>query len=192
MKIFSTLYKYAMEWARHPQAHWYLVALSFAESSFFPIPPDVMLAPMSLARPERAWWLATITTGASVLGGALGYAIGWFAFDLVQPLIVDAGYLPLYQRAQEWYQAWGFIAVLIAAFTPIPYKMFTIAAGAMNMSFLPFMLASVIGRGGRMFLVAALMAWGGPGMEQALHKYVDRIGWITILVLAIAMLIYYA
>lgn len=192
MKIFSALYKRTMGWARHPHAPWYLAGLSFAESSFFPIPPDIMLAPMSLAHPQQAWWLATLTTVTSVLGGLFGYAIGWLAFDMVSPMLHNAGYWPLYLRAQEWYTAWGFWAVFIAAFTPIPYKMFTIAAGVMNMALIPFTVASMIGRGGRFFLVAGIMAWGGGAtMEETLHVYVDRIGWATVLLILIGFLVYY-
>ena len=190
MKIFSPLYDRAMKWARHRHAPWYLSGLSFAESSFFPIPPDVMLAPMSLANPARAWWFAGITTLASVLGGLFGYLIGLFAFDLVEPLIRSAGYWPKYLKAKEWFDQWGFWAVFLAGFSPIPYKIFTITAGVISMSLAPFMLASLIGRGSRFFLVSALMAWGGERMEETLRRYIDRIGWIMVLVVALVVLIY--
>jgi membrane protein YqaA with SNARE-associated domain len=191
MKIFSALYTQTMVWARHPRASWYLAGLSFAESSFFPIPPDVMLAPMSLANPKRAWWLAGLTTIASVVGGLFGYSVGyWLGFDFIEPMLRDAGYWPVYLRAQEWSSAWGFWAIFLAAFSPIPYKMFTISAGVINMAFIPFILASFIGRGLRFFLVAALMAFGGATMEAVLHRYVDRIGWVTVLIVLVAILLY--
>ncbi len=190
MKIFSPLYDRVMIWARHRYAPWYLAALSFAESSFFPIPPDVMLAPMSLANPARAWWYAGITTLASVLGGLFGYLIGLFSFELVEPLIRNAGYWPKYLMAKEWFDQWGFWAIFLAGFSPIPYKIFTITAGVISMSLAPFMLASLIGRGSRFFLVSALMAWGGERMEATLRRYIDRIGWILVVVLLLVFLIY--
>ncbi len=189
VKIFSPLYQRAMVWARHRHAPWYLGGLSFAESSFFPIPPDVMLAPMSLANPSRAWLFALITTVASVAGGVLGYLIGAFAFDLVEPLIRDGRYWEAYLKATEWFDKWGFWAILIAGFSPIPYKVFTIAAGAASMVLLPFVIASLIGRGARFFLVAGLMALGGPRMEAMLHRYVDRLGWATVVLVVIAVVV---
>lgn len=178
-----------MQWARHRHAPRYLACLSFAESSFFPIPPDVMLAPMSLANPSRAWWLAGLTTVASVLGGLLGYLIGLFAFDLVEPLLHSRGYYPKYEQAKAWFDEWGFWAVFLAGFSPIPYKVFTITAGVISMAVVPFIAASVIGRGARFFLVATLMAWGGERMESVLHKYVDRIGWLTVVLAVVVVLI---
>jgi len=183
MRLFGKLYARAMQWARHRHAPYYLAGLSFAESSFFPIPPDTMLAPMALAQPERAWRLAALTTVMSVLGGMGGYLIGWLAFDLVAPLLQSAGYWNGYLAVREWFDRWGFWAIFIAGFSPIPYKLFTIAAGVVNMAFLPFVLASVIGRGARFFLVAGLMRWGGARMEEALHHYVDILGWLTVVVL---------
>ncbi len=180
MKIFSSLYARVMCWARHPHAPWYLGGLSFAESSFFPIPPDVMLAPMSLAKPHKAWGYALLTTLTSVLGGILGYLIGLYAFDLVEPLLREAGYYEKYLHVREWFDKWGFWAIFIAGFSPIPYKLFTISAGVIAMTFLPFVIASAIGRGARFFLVAGLMAWGGPAMEQKLHHYMDIIGWVVV------------
>ena len=190
MKIFSALYDRTMYWARHRHAPWYLGGLSFAESSFFPIPPDVMLAPMSLANPRRAWWYAAVTTVASVVGGLFGYLIGLLAFDLVEPLILDAGYWDKYLLAEEWFDKWGFWAVFLAGFSPIPYKIFTITAGVIAMALAPFVLASLIGRGARFFLVAALMAWGGEKMETALRRYVDRIGWILVIAVVAAFVVY--
>lgn len=185
MKLFSPLYRRAMDWSRHPRAPWYLGGLSFAESSFFPVPPDVMLAPMALANPPRWWRLALLTTLASVLGGLAGYLIGYFALDAIQPWLQESRYWPAYQTAVEWFGKWGFWAVFVAGFSPIPYKVFTIAAGALSMALLPFTLASIVGRGLRFFLVAGLMAWGGARMEEALHRYVDRLGWAVVLAVVI-------
>ncbi|MBK1700146.1 YqaA family protein [Thiococcus pfennigii] len=190
MRIFSSLYARALAWSRHRYAPWYLGGLSFAESSFFPIPPDVMLAPMSMVKPERSLAYAALTTVASVLGGLLGYLIGTFAFELVAPLLQGAGYWDEYEAAQAWFTRWGFWAVFLAGFSPIPYKVFTITAGVIAMALLPFVVASLIGRGARFFLVAALMAWGGERMERTLHAYVDRIGWITVSLVAAVFVVH--
>ncbi len=171
-----------MGWVQHRHAPWYLGMLSFAESSFFPIPPDVMLAPMSLAKPDRAWRLALLTTVTSVLGGLLGYLLGLLVFDLIEPLLHRSGYWDHYQQAQAWFDAWGFWAIFLAGFSPIPYKVFTITAGAIAMPLAPFIVASAIGRGARFFLVAALMRWGGARMESVIRANIDRLGWLTILV----------
>lgn len=184
MKLFLPLYDRVLRWARHPFAERYLAALSFAESSFFPIPPDVMLAPMVLARPDRAFRLALVTTLASVAGGLAGYGIGYFALELIEPILVARGYDEAYATAQDWFVRFGFWSVLAAGFSPIPYKVFTIAAGAFGM-FLPiFAAASVLGRGARFFLVAGLIKLGGEPMERQLRKHVDTLGWISIVIIA--------
>ncbi len=187
MKLFSGLYERAMRWAVHRHAQWYLVGLSFTESSFFPIPPDVMLAPMVLADNKKAWRYATMTTVASVAGGVLGYLIGYWAFDAIEPWVMDAGYGDKYQLAVDWFEQWGIWAILIAGFSPIPYKIFTVAAGAISMAFLPFVLASLAGRGARFFLVTALIVWGGERMEQAIRKYVDWLGWGFVVLIVAAL-----
>lgn len=188
MAIFSSMYQRVMTWSRLPNAPWYLGALSFAESSFFPIPPDVMLAPMSLANPSKAWHFALLTTIASLLGGILGYLIGATLFDTIAPHLEASRYWTAFQTAESWFKEWGFWAIFVAGFSPIPYKVFTIAAGALAMPFLPFVIASFIGRGARFFMVAGLMKWGGPSMEENLKKYVDRIGWATVILAAVAIL----
>jgi membrane protein YqaA with SNARE-associated domain len=191
MKLFSKLYAKVMKWSLHPHAERYLAGLSFAESSFFPIPPDVMLAPMSLAQTDKAFRFALITTVASVAGGILGYAIGTWFFDLIQPLISNGGrWEHHYQLTKEWFSEWGFWAIFIAGFSPIPYKVFTITAGTIGMLFFPFVMASVIGRGARFFLVASLMKWGGKEMELKLKKYIDILGWLVIILGVIAYIIY--
>jgi len=177
-----------MSWSRHPKAAWVLGFLSFAESSFFPVPPDVMLAPMSLAKPHRAWWYATITTVTSVLGGVFGYLIGAFFFDLIAPWLETSRYWDPFQLAKAWFLQWGFWAVLIAGFSPIPYKVFTIAGGVVGMPLVPFVLASLVGRGGRFYLVAGLMRWGGSRMENMLERYVDLAGWFLVAAIVLVLL----
>lgn len=178
-----------MRWVQHRHAPWYLGMLSFAESSFFPIPPDVMLAPMALSQPHRAWRLALLTTVTSVLGGLFGYLLGLFLFELIEPLLHQFHYWDAYLHARSWFEVWGFWAIFLAGFSPIPYKVFTIAAGTIAMALLPFVLASLIGRGARFFIVAALMVWGGPRMEARLRANVDRLGWLTVAAAVVAYLL---
>jgi membrane protein YqaA with SNARE-associated domain len=188
--MFRTLYDKALVWSRHRHATKYLAALSFAESSFFPIPPDVMLAPMALAQPQQAWRLALLTTAASVIGGMLGYAIGFFLFDSIAPWLQETRYWAKYLLAESWFGEWGVWAVFVAGFSPIPYKVFTIAAGALQMLFMPFVLASLVGRGARFFLVALLIAAGGEKLESGLRKYMDRLGWTVVALVIIGAFIY--
>ncbi|MGZ8224986.1 MAG: YqaA family protein [Methylobacter sp.] len=188
--MFQKLYDKTLQLSKHRHASKYLWILSFAESSFFPIPPDVMLAPMALAQPDKALHFALLTTIASVLGGVFGYAIGYFLFDTIEPWLQTTHYWENYLTAQSWFKDWGFWAVFVAGFSPIPYKVFTIAAGAMNMVLLPFVLASIIGRGGRFFLVAMLLAAGGARLESKLREYMDRLGWAVVALVIIGTGIY--
>jgi membrane protein YqaA with SNARE-associated domain len=190
MRLFSALYNLVMRWAKHRHAPYYLACLSFTESSFFPIPPDVMLAPMALARPQRAWWYAFLTTITSTLGGLFGYLIGLFFIALIYPYLQHLGYQPAYDRIQQWFNAWGFWIIFIAGFSPVPYKLFTIAAGALHIHLISFIIASFIGRGSRFFLVAGLMLWGGEPMERLLKRYIDILGWATIGLGVLAYCIY--
>lgn len=188
--MFQSLYEIVMRWAKHRNAPRYLCALSFAESSFFPIPPDVMLAPMALATPNRAYMLALLTTVFSVLGGIFGYGVGYFIFDSISPYLAQTGYWHDYQRAIAWFGEWGFYAVLIAGFSPIPYKVFTIAAGVMQMLFPVFVLASLLGRGLRFFMLALLARLGGEKLEAKLHQHISVIGWATVAVLLLGVAVY--
>ncbi len=152
----------ALTASRH--APWWLAVISFAESSVFPIPPDVLLIPMCLARPERAWRLALICTVASVLGGAFGYFIGYALFEvLATPVIRFYHYEAAFERFKATYDEYGLWVILVKGFTPIPYKIVTIASGAAHFDFVVFMLASLATRGARFFLVAGLIrAFGEP------------------------------
>ncbi len=188
MRLFTTLYDRTLAWSRHRFAVRYLALLSFAEASFFPIPPDVMLAPMVLAQRRRAWHFALVTTVASAAGGALGYLIGSYFFALVEPLLHDWGYWPAYLTAREWFAQWGVWVVFMAGFTPIPYKVFTITSGAVGMAFLPFLLVSMVGRGMRFFLVAGLIYWGGEKIERSLRRHIDLIGWLCVI---LAVILYF-
>jgi membrane protein YqaA with SNARE-associated domain len=181
------LYERVIGWARHPHAERYLGALSFAESSFFPIPPDVMLAPMCLADRARAWRFATVTTITSLLGGIAGYAIGYFLFEAVEPWLQEMGYEDAYLTGKAWFDQYGVWAVFVAGFSPIPYKIFTITAGVAALNFPGFVLASFVGRGARFFLVAGLVVAGGERMESLIPRYVERIGWAVVVVTVVAV-----
>lgn len=181
MKIFEKCYDLALQWSRHKHAPRYLAGLSFSESMFFPVPPDVMLAPMALAKPSKAWHYAMLTTLASVLGGIAGYFLGILAFDtLIAPWVESMGYQDKLQLAIDWFEQYGVWVVLLAGFSPIPYKIFTISAGFLHMAFIPFLLASAVGRGLRFYLVAGLMRWGGEAMENKLREYVEVLGWLVV------------
>ena len=163
---------------------------AFIESIFWPIPVDIMLAPMALAKRQLAWRFALGATIFSVIGGAVGYYIGHALYEpVVLPFIEFMSYQDKMQTAQAWFSQWGVMVIFIASFTPIPFKVFTITAGVMSMVFLPFMLTALIGRGLRFFVVAGLMVLGGEKMEAKLSKYIDILGWITILLAVILYLI---
>lgn len=181
MRLFAPLYDRVLSWAGHRHAERYLGVLSFAESSFFPIPPDVMLAPMCLAQRARAWRFATVTTVTSLAGGIAGYAIGYYLLEAIEPWLHEMGYWPAYLNGRQWFDEWGVWAVFVAGFSPIPYKIFTISAGAAVLNFPGFVIASAIGRGARFFLVAGLIVAGGQRMADVLPKYVERIGWLLVL-----------
>jgi len=187
MKVFGPLYDRVLDWSRHEYAERYLGALSFAESSFFPIPVDVMLAPMCIARREKAWRYAIIATVFSVLGGLAGYAIGVGIFDVIEPWLADSHYWDAYQTSREWFDTYGVWAIFVAGFSPIPYKVFTIAAGVAALSLPGFFLASVVGRGARFFLVSGLVVLGGDKLDSTLRKYVEGLGW-AVVVLAVAII----
>jgi membrane protein YqaA with SNARE-associated domain len=190
VKLFEPMYDMALRWARHRHAVKYLGGLSFAESVFFPIPPDVMLAPMSLSQPDKAWRFALITTLASILGGIAGYWLGYFAFDAwLSPIIESWGYTHKIETATQWFADYGVWVVFVAGFSPIPYKVFTTSAGFLQMAFFPFLIASAVGRGARFFLVAGLMRWGGAPMEAKLRQYVEVLGWAVVLLAVAAYLI---
>jgi membrane protein YqaA with SNARE-associated domain len=181
----QSLYDRVLGWSAHPRAPSILAGLSFSESSFFPIPPDVMLAPMCLARPAKAWWFAGLCSASSVLGGLFGYAIGRWAFASIEPWLLTSRYAGVFNSAVESFDTWGFAYILLAGFTPIPYKVFTVSAGAVGMPLLPFLAGSLIGRSGRFFLVAGFVRLLGEQAADKLRSWVDLLGW---LVLALALI----
>ena len=170
--MLRSVYHRTLALAASPRAGWWLAVVAFAESSFFPIPPDALLVPMALARPDRAWRFALICTIASVCGGALGYAIGYFLFDqLMRTAIAQVlfGTDPL-GKFEVWYAKWGLAVILIKGLTPIPYKVVTIASGAAKFNFWIFMAASVVTRGARFFLVATLLHFWGDSVKEFIER----------------------
>lgn len=189
MKIFGAMYDKTMEWSKHRFATFWLSFVSFIEAIFFPIPPDVMLIPMSMSNPQQATKLAFYTAIASMLGGVVGYGIGYYFFDLVQEYIVSWGYQASWEKSISWFKEWGVLVVFVAGFSPIPYKVFTIAAGVMQMAFVPFVITAFISRFARFFLVAKLAAWGGERFAAKLRKSIELIGWSVVVLAVIVYLI---
>lgn len=176
--MFRPIYDYFIRLSAHPKAMHALAAVSFAESSFFPIPPDAMVIPMVLAQRARAFAIATVCTVASVLGGVAGYAIGFYLYDTMgQWLIGVYGLQQGAQEFQDWYAKWGTWVILIKGFTPIPYKLVTIASGAAHFDFISFVLASIVTRGGRFFLIAALLRAYGEPVRTFIEKRLDLVSW---------------
>jgi len=164
-------YDWTMALAAKPHAESALAGVSFAESSFFPIPPDLLLIPMVLAEPAKAWRFALVATVGSVAGALLGYILGAFLFDQVAGPILDFyGYRATFQEFQTLYNAWGWLIVFTAGLTPFPYKVITIASGAAGLNLLVFSVASVVARSMRFFAVAALLYWMGPPVRAFIER----------------------
>lgn len=171
-------YDYLIELASRKAALYFLFIVSFVESSFFPIPPDVMLIPMVLATPSKAWKIAGTATAASVLGGYFGYAIGVFFFDvLAKPLLDFYGYMQQFDSFKQYYHEWGAWIVFGAGITPFPYKVITIASGVVDLNLWVFSIASILARGSRFFLVAWLLKKYGEPMKVFIEKH---LGLLTI------------
>ena len=165
------LYDWTLKLAARPNALTALGIVSFAESSFFPVPPDVLLIPMVLARRERAWLIAGVCTVASVLGGLLGYAIGFYLFETLGRWVIDLyGLQNKAEQFQSFYDHYGLLVILIKGLTPIPFKIVTITSGAMHFDIVTFVAACVVTRGVRFFLVAALLKRFGPPIQAFVEK----------------------
>lgn len=168
------LYNWTLRLSETRHATWALFGISFAESSFFPIPPDVLLAPLCIGNRKKAFWFAAVTTLASVMGAVLGYIIGAHFWDATASFWFNS--IPGFSedkfgKVESWYESWGVLILFVAAFTPVPYKIFTIVGGVMGQALLPFIAVSIVGRGARFFLVAALFWWIGPKAEPYIDKY---------------------
>jgi membrane protein YqaA with SNARE-associated domain len=169
--MLQATYDWMMRVAAHKRATHTLFAVSFAESSFFPIPPDVMLMPMVLADRAKAWWYATVATVASVLGGLAGYAIGYFLLDAIGERILGLyGLMGKFEQFSQWFNEYGVSILIIKGMTPIPYKLLTITAGAVHMNLAAFVAASIVARALRFYLVAGLLYFFGPPIREFVEK----------------------
>jgi membrane protein YqaA with SNARE-associated domain len=180
------IYDWCVASADKPYALWVLGAVSFAESSFFPVPPDIMLLPMSLARPKRAWLFATLCTITSVAGGMLGYAIGAVLYDSVGHWLISLyGLGDKVEAFRAGYAEWGALIILLKGLTPIPYKLVTITSGFAGYNIWLFVLCSIIARGGRFFAVAVLLNRYGDTIRAEIEK---RLGlWVAVLALVLVL-----
>ena len=181
--MLRSLYDWTIRLAEHPHALWALAIVAFVESSFFPIPPDVLMIPMILARPSRAWLIATVALVASVLGGMLGYAIGAFFYESIgQPVLEAMGKGHAMEEFNERFNDFGFWAVLTAGVTPFPYKVITIMSGWTGMPFGTFVATSILARALRFFVVAGLL-WGfGEPIRDFIEK---RLGLMFVIFLVV-------
>lgn len=186
MSLIRKMYDWAIREAATKRAERTLAAVSFAESSFFPIPPDIMLVPMILARPERAWYLAGVTTVASVVGGLLGYAIGYFFITSIGQWIIDLYHLQDgFTKFHDEFAEYGAWIIILKGITPIPYKLVTIASGMASFPIVPFILASIVCRGLRFYLVAALLRYFGDSARTFIEKYLP---WVTLAILLVVVI----
>ena len=166
------IYQWMLDAASGKNALWALAIVAFVESSFFPIPPDIMLIPMIIAAPKKAWKIATVATIASVVGGYFGYLIGFLGYDLIaKPLLDFYGYLEKFEQFSKYYNEYGAWIVLGAGITPFPYKVITIASGVVGMNIWIFGLASVMARGLRFFIIAGLLRFFGEPIKKIIEKH---------------------
>ena len=186
MRLFGSLYDRVLAWAAHRAAPRYLVVVSFFESSVFPIPTAVMLLPMLLSTPGRAWRLAGLTTLSSVAGGVFGYMLGAFLFvELGEPLLALYGAEAEFAEVRAGFLRYGTALVLLAGLTPLPYKLCTLAAGVMGLPLVGFIAASLIGRAGQFYLLAGIIRLGGEKLERQLRHYIEWIGWALVAALLV-------
>lgn len=199
MKIFGPLYERALKLANHERAPTYLTVLSFVEAIIFPVMPEVMLAPMCVAQPRRGWWFATLSLAGSMAGALVGYALGHFAFEAVKPLLAAMGMLPGIESGIALVQEkmaespWAvFFFLVLGGFMPIPMKVFTWASGIVGVPMPQYLLSMLIGRGKRVFVLAAVIRVGGPRAEAVLRRWIEPLGWIatTLVVLLVAWLVW--
>lgn len=183
------LYDWLMALAGSRHAEAWLAVVAFAESSFFPLPPDTMLLPMCVAKPERAWRYATVCTVASVLGGILGYAIGYFVTPLGAWLLKLMGHAGELDAFQHLYAKWGVYVILIKGLTPIPYKLVTIVSGIAHFSFPVFITASIVTRGARFFLTATLLRFYGEPVRELVEKRLTLVTVVAVVLLVGGLLV---
>ena len=176
--MFRSLYDWTLWLASHRHAIRWMAVISFCESSFFPIPPDVMVVPMVLARRDQAYWIATVCTVSSVAGAVLGYAIGYFLYDSVGRWLMDVyGMQHGIEDFRRWYAEWGAAIILVKGLTPIPFKLVTIASGFAAFSFPLFLITALITRGVRFFAIAWLLKRYGAPMQEFIERRLTLVGW---------------
>ena len=187
--MIKNLYNKTMALAGHPQAIFLLGAVSFIEASFFPIPPDVMLIPMVLMNPSRAWLFALVATAFSVLGGVFGYIIGTFSYEhIAEPLLYSLGKEAEMINFSNKYNEIGFWAVITAGISPIPYKVVTIMSGATNLNFAVFLGASLASRGLRFFVVAGLLHFYGHAIRDFIERYLNWVFMLFVILLIVGFI----
>lgn len=175
--LFPRSYDAIMLWAKSKHAVSILSTVSFVESFIFPIPPDLLLIPLSISNPRKAYYFAMLATIFSVFGGVIGYLIGIYFADLFLSTLGWMFDKKSVEITTEWMTEWGVMVVLISGFSPIPYKIFTVASGVTGLTFIPFLIASFLGRGMRFFLIGFIISKGGDNLEKKLRKYSEVIGW---------------
>ena len=183
-RMVRKVYDWMLAMSASPNAMWFLALVAFAESSFFPIPPDIMLIPMVLAMPAKAWRIAAVATVSSVLGGYFGYGIGVFFFDLIaKPILSFYGYMQQFDVFKDYYHQFGAWIVFGAGITPFPYKVITIASGVVHLDLVTFTIASVIARGMRFYLVAWLLKKYGAPMKIFIEKHLGMLSILFLILL---------
>lgn len=188
--LMKRMYDWVLHWAETPYGAWALLILAFAESSFFPIPPDVLLIALCIGMVSRSFWFAAVCSIGSILGGIFGYYIGYGLFEVVgQPILEMYGYMEKFNHVGDLYNEYAAWAVGVAGFTPIPYKVFTIAAGTFKINFFIFLGASAISRSARFFIVAALIWKFGPQIKSFIDKYFNILSIIFIVLLILGFVI---
>lgn len=193
MKLFGPMYERTIALARHPRAPAYLVFLSFIEAIIFPIMPEVMLVPMCVAKPRRAFWFATLSLAGSMVGAVVGYFLGHYAFEALKPMFAAIGMLHGIESGIAIVQAkmaespWAvFTFLVLGGFMPIPMKVFTWASGIVGVPMLPYLASMAIGRAKRVFLLALVIRLGGERAEATLRRYIEPVGWVaTVLVVGL-------
>lgn len=185
MKLLRSLYNWTLKKAEHKYSSWILSIVSFAESSFFPIPPDILLIPMIISKRVKAWMYAFICTFSSVLGGVAGYAIGYFFYNSIGILIIETYHLSnSFNTFENYYNEYGILIVLGAGFTPFPFKFITIASGVFNLNIFLFILAAIIARGFRFYLIAVLLFMFGEKIKIIIDKYFNLLAILFFILLA--------
>ena len=187
--LFTKLLDLALKIASKPKAVYFLFTISFFESFFFiPLPPDFILAPMVLSKPQKAWFYASITLLGSFIGSCIGFAIGFFVIDFAIGFIETLVLQEYYAQAVSWFTTWGAGMVFVAGFSFVPYWIFTIAAGAMKMNFIFFIIAASLSRGTRFYLVAGAAYFGGEKGMPAIRKNIDKVGWLILILFVVYVL----